>query len=323
MHSRIFLNSFAFFFTLATAVTLPAQQTPAQQTPARQTPAQQTPAQQTPAQQTPAQQTPAQVAMAELPDAPGVSSSLSTTTDAAQATTSQPDAQSQQQGTPGNKGDRILYAKPGTKQSSTPPADFGQQPKRILGLMPNFRAVSAVARPAPPTVKEKFKIATFNSFDYSAVVFAAIDAYPTYLENSYPTLGSGWSGYSQYYWRAFTDKAVGNYMTDFLFPIITREDSRYFTLGRGRKLYRAYYALSRLVITPSDSGNNTLNISEIAGKGVQAGLGNFYYPSSSITWSNTSQRWLEQLGRDGLTNIFREFWPDISTHVLHMKQAAQ
>jgi hypothetical protein len=37
----------------------------------------------------------------------------------------------------------------------------------------------------------------------------------------------------------------------------------------------------------------------------------------------TEQRWLEQLGRDGLTNVFREFWPDISTHVLHMKPKDQ
>ncbi len=112
-------------------------------------------------------------------------------------------------------------------------------------------------------------------------------------------------------------------MTDFFFPILTREDSRYFTLGHGRKRYRAYYALSRLAITPTDSGKNTLNISKIVGKGAQARIGNLYYPSNSITWTKTGQRWLAQLGRDDLTNVFREFWPDISTHILHMKQASQ
>jgi hypothetical protein len=227
------------------------------------------------------------------------------------------------QNTPGGSGNRIQYATPGGVQPNTPPPDFGQQPKRILGLMPNFRAVGADVHPPPPTVKEKFKIATFNSFDYSAFAFAALDAYPLYVAKDYPTLGNGWVGYGQYYWRSFTDKAVGNYMTDFLFPTITHEDSRYFTLGHGRKLYRAYYALSRLFITPNDSGSNTFNFSEVVGKGVQAGLGNLYYPATGTSgvWVMTEQRWLEQLGRDGLTNIFREFWPDISTHILHMKQA--
>jgi hypothetical protein len=46
-----------------------------------------------------------------------------------------------------------------------------QQPKRILGLMPNFRAVSAGAMPPPPTPKQAFVIATRNSFDYSSFVF--------------------------------------------------------------------------------------------------------------------------------------------------------
>src|ERR1700739_1029948 len=42
------------------------------------------------------------------------------------------------------------------------PANVGaspekQQPKRILGIMPNFRAVSAGALPPPPTPRQAFK----------------------------------------------------------------------------------------------------------------------------------------------------------------------
>ena len=59
-------------------------------------------------------------------------------------------------------------------QSAADPAPSSQagtsakrQPKRILGVMPNYRAVSAGEIPPPPTPKEAFKIATQNSFDYS------------------------------------------------------------------------------------------------------------------------------------------------------------
>src|SRR6185312_6546065 len=45
-----------------------------------------------------------------------------------------------------------------------------QQPKRILGIMPNFRAVSAGTIPPPPTIGQSFKIATQNSFDYSSIL---------------------------------------------------------------------------------------------------------------------------------------------------------
>src|SRR4051795_10101441 len=49
-----------------------------------------------------------------------------------------------------------------------------QQPKRILGIMPNYRAVSAGAIPPPPTAKQAFKTATENSFDYSSFLFVGL-----------------------------------------------------------------------------------------------------------------------------------------------------
>ncbi len=51
-----------------------------------------------------------------------------------------------------------------------------QQTKRILGIMPNFSAVSADTKLPPQTVKEKFIIAGKNSFDYSSFVIAAIQS---------------------------------------------------------------------------------------------------------------------------------------------------
>src|SRR3569833_4543533 len=65
---------------------------------------------------------------------------------------------------------------PNSKQA---PANEGapqrkQQPKRILGIMPNYRAVSAGATPPPPTAKQAFKIATQNSFDYSSFVLVGL-----------------------------------------------------------------------------------------------------------------------------------------------------
>ena len=45
----------------------------------------------------------------------------------------------------------------------------GQQTKRILWIVPNFRAVSAGAKLPPQSVKEKFKTGALDSFDYSVV----------------------------------------------------------------------------------------------------------------------------------------------------------
>ena len=67
--------------------------------------------------------------------------------------------------------------------------DSQRQPKRILGIMPNYRAVSAGAIPPPPTPKQAFKIATQNSFDYSALIFVGI----TSLMAEEPTPTRNWA----------------------------------------------------------------------------------------------------------------------------------
>jgi hypothetical protein len=69
-----------------------------------------------------------------------------------------------------------------------------RQPKRILGLMPNYRAVSAGEIPPPPTPKEAFKIATDNSFDYSSFVFVGLTSIIAEGNDSHPQLGKGVTG---------------------------------------------------------------------------------------------------------------------------------
>ncbi len=66
-----------------------------------------------------------------------------------------------------------------------------QQPKRILGVMPNFRAVSPGATPPPPTFKQSLKIATQNSFDYSSFIFVGITSAIAYGNRRPPATGLG------------------------------------------------------------------------------------------------------------------------------------
>ncbi len=226
--------------------------------------------------------------------------------------------------TPGAKGDRIHYdtKKQLEQPSTTPPPAYGQQPKRIMGWIPNYRAVSVDAKLPPPTMRVKFTIATENTVDYSAFIYNAVDTLVfDYLPQTYPEFGTGAVGYGRYYWRGLVDKGIGNYMTIAIMPTLTREDTRYYTLGRGHWYVRALYAYSRVLITPNDAGRNTLNISEIVGQGAAAGLGNLYYPAKYRTWSKTEQRWWVQVAiRDGGFDLFREFWPDVSAHVFHHHQ---
>ncbi|HUA18430.1 MAG TPA: hypothetical protein VMB25_06770 [Bryobacteraceae bacterium] len=192
-----------------------------------------------------------------------------------------------------------------------------RQPKRILGVMPNYRAVSAGAIPPPPTPKEAFKIATQNSFDYSAFVFVGITSALAEWTGAHPQLGEGMTGYGRYYWRGWLDKTDGNYLVVFALPTIFRQDERYYAKGEGGFWKRGLYAASRVLITPDYHGHNSFNASEILGRGISQGVSAAYYPSGDRTLGALAVKFGYAVGRDALTNVFREFWPDIATHLLH------
>jgi hypothetical protein len=194
-----------------------------------------------------------------------------------------------------------------------------KQTKRILGIVPNFRAVSADEKLPPESVKEKFIDATQDSFDYSSIFFPLVIAGYNQARNSTPEFHQGAAGFARYFWHSAVDQTSENYMVEFIFPTVTHEDARYYTLGHGGFLKRTGYALSRAVITRTDSGKEVFNFSEVVGAGAAAGLSNLYYPPASRTLGNTGSQWGLDVGIDAGVFVFREFWPDINRHVFHNK----
>jgi hypothetical protein len=192
-----------------------------------------------------------------------------------------------------------------------------QQPKRILGLMPNYRAVSEGAIPPPPTARQAFKIATENSFDYSSFVFVGITSLLAKGTDAHPDLGKGVGGLWAYTWRGYLDKTDGNYLVIFALPTLLHEDERYYTKGEGGIWKRGVYAASRVLITPDYHRHDTFNASELFGRGIAQAVSVAYYPSQDRSFSEVSEKYGYAVGRDALTAVFREFWPDIAVHVLH------
>jgi hypothetical protein len=187
----------------------------------------------------------------------------------------------------------------------------GQQSKRILGVIPNFRSVSVDDQFVPITPEQKFKLAARNSFDYTSFVASGMAAGISQWRDTYPEFGQGAAGYGRRYWHGFTDQTLANATTIFLLPVVTREDPRYFTMGHGTFRQRSRYAATRIFITRSDSGTNTANISEIGGRALYAGASVLYYPSHYQTASEAASRFGVIVGFDAFANLAKEFWPDI------------
>lgn len=208
-------------------------------------------------------------------------------------------------------------AQPATSNRDTQQTNQKQQTKRILGVIPNFRAVSADTTLPPQSVREKFVTATQDSFDYSSIFIPAALAGYSLGTNATPELGHGAAGYGRYFWRAGVDQTSENYMVEFVVPAIARQDTRYYTLGHGGFFKRTGYALSRAVITRSDDAKEEFNVSEVVGAGAAAGLSTTYYPASQRDFSSVGKEWGLDIGIDGLSFVAKEFWPDINYHLFH------
>jgi hypothetical protein len=206
---------------------------------------------------------------------------------------------------------------PQSTSTSAPAEHQDQQTKRILGIIPNFRAVSAGTVLPPQTIKDKFVTASQDSFDYSSIVLPAALAGISLANNSIPEFHEGAAGYGRYFWHTFTDQTIENYMVEFIVPTIHHEDTRYYTLGKGGFVKRATYAIGHVVVTKNDYGHSVFNAGEVIGAGAAAGISNLYYPQSQRNFGQTGQRWATNVGIDAGTFVFKEFWPDINRALFH------
>lgn len=191
--------------------------------------------------------------------------------------------------------------------------------KRIFGIIPNYRTFPDSANYQPIRAKAKFKIATQDTFDPGTFVLAAAFAGYGQLKRSEPTYGNGMQAYAKYFGASFTDWAVGDYMTEALFPTMLHQDPRYFRKGTGSTISRFGHAAGQIFWTRTDGGGHMFNFSEIGGNAAGVALSQAYYPSSRSAGDAVGKLGL-QVGLDMASNMMKEFWPDIANMLSRHKK---
>ncbi len=188
---------------------------------------------------------------------------------------------------------------------------------RIFEVLPNYGTVETANTLPPLTSGQKFRIATASVFDWAAYPFNGALAAIAQAKNDPKEWGQGWGAYSKRYGASFADNSIGTYMTVAVFPSLLHEDPRYYQLGRGSFLHRAYHGVNRLFVTRTDSGGQRFNISESLGNAVAAGISNIYHVPSDRTAVRNASTFGFLILYDGLSNELKEFWPDIRRKVFH------
>jgi hypothetical protein len=182
----------------------------------------------------------------------------------------------------------------------------------MFGVLPNYRMAEGSAPFQPITTKQKFIIATKDSFDYPVFLTTAFFAGLSQLQGSDNSLyRQGVRGFAHRYGFSYADQVMSNFFPEAIVPALFHKDPRYFRKGEGSKMSRLGYAVSYIFISKTDSGATTFNSPEIVGNALAALAGTAYHPHARTTGDALTQWGVTYVGADMVGQILREFWPDL------------
>jgi hypothetical protein len=208
--------------------------------------------------------------------------------------------------------------KPAAPQGKTKlEQETGTVNDRILEVMPNYGTVENAHTLPPISSRQKYRLATAGVFDYFTFPFIGALAAIDQANNSPASWGQGWGAYGQRYGASFADNGIGTYMTTAIFPSLLHEDPRYYWLGHGSISHRTFYALGRLFVGRADSGEKRFNYSESIGNAVAAGVSNVYHAPEDRTLGRNLGTYGMLDMWDGVSNLMKEFWPDVHRKFQH------
>ena len=197
-----------------------------------------------------------------------------------------------------------------------------EQSERMLGVLPRFGVTDRQDAP-PLTPGGKFHLFTKSAFDPVSFGVVGLQAGISQAQNDSRGYGQGAAGYGKRYGAAFADQVSSGFFSNFFYPVLLKEDPRYFRLGQGTFKHRLGYALKQELVAHTDRGGRTFNFSNVLGAFSSGGLSNVYYPQSDRGFGLTMSRSGYAIAYGSLGCVANEFYPDIARKLFHKRKKGQ
>lgn len=205
-----------------------------------------------------------------------------------------------------------------------------EQSQRAIGILPQFGVTSRQNAP-PLTSREKFRLFAKSAFDPVTIGVVGLQAGISQAENEFPAYGQGAQGYGKRFGAAFADQVSSGFWSNYAYPVLLKEDPRYFRLGEGSFTARTWYSIKQEFVCHTDKGGRTFNFSNVLGAFTSGAISNIYYPGNSVihvipatattpaipVYEDdrgvvlTISRASIALGYGVAGGLFSEFWPDL------------
>jgi hypothetical protein len=140
------------------------------------------------------------------------------------------------------------------------------------------------------------------------------------VRNTDPLYGTDSGAFGERLGAAAIRQASIRFFSDSIFPVFTHEDPRYYRKASGGKLGRGLYAMERMFVARSDSGQRRVDISDPMGRLAGSVLTLAYYPEPSRNSGAVLRTWGVSIGGGVIDNEFLEFWPDVVNRWRNRKQ---
>jgi hypothetical protein len=222
--------------------------------------------------------------------------------------------------TAGTDADRLKSSESTTQKKKV---HKGTSNDRLFYALPNFLTLENSANAPPLTAGQKFRVTARGTFDPVEFVWYGAQAGLSQAQDHDENYGQGMEGFGKRFGVVFADGTIENFFSKAIFPSLLHQDPRYFQSGKGGPLHRTAYAISRLFVTRGDSGTAQFNFSEFLGAGTAATISTYtYHPVDDRKFSDVSKTWATQMAFDALSDVIKEYWPDLRRKLSHSKPDA-
>ena len=231
---------------------------------------------------------------------------------------------------------------PRTKSEEEKDAEKKEQSQRALKALPMF-GVTSRQNASPLTSGEKFHLFTKSAFDPVTVGVVGLQAGLSQAENEFPGYGQGAQGYGKRFGASLADEVSSGFWSNYFYPVVLKEDPRYFRLAEGSFKHRLFYSAQQEFVCHTDKGGRSFNFSNVLGAFAAGGISNLYYPGNTRirtipatattpaipVYENdrgfvlTVSRATIALGYGMMGGLFDEFWPDIERKLWHKQKAGR
>jgi hypothetical protein len=194
-----------------------------------------------------------------------------------------------------------------------------EQSQRMLGVIPQFGTTSRHNAP-PLTPGQKFHLFAKSAFDPVELSVVGLQAGISQAEDEFPEYGQGAAGFGKRYGSTLADEASSGFFSNYFYPVLFKEDPRYFRLGEGTIRQRLIYSLKQELICRTDAGGRSFSWENVLGAFSAGGLSNAYYPPAERGLSLTMSRSAISMGYGSLGGLVDEFYPDINRWLFHRRQ---